>query len=268
MRYFQLLFTGIMFSCLTFGQIPQNTDFKVTRCISTSVVKKTKEGGKQIIVADISTSKLFENVSCELTASSSGSKTSYSWGSLEKGKKQLILEIPVVDKTTNFKYRFKSENNQIAEGDAVCNPPRKWKIYDIQVSHHDLGYADYYHFMRRDVREYGIEMGLDFCRKTDNLDDNCKFRWTVETSEPMTRFISSQKPEIIKELTERIMQGRIELGALHNSVYTEQMGYELMSRLFYTPNRYVRDLLHIDPAQTALIDDIVGYFQVQGLPKY
>jgi len=259
MRTLQLLLTGIIFSGLAFGQIPQNADFKITKFISTSIVKKTKEGEKQIIVADISTSKLLENVSCELTASSISSKSSYSWGHLDKGKKQFILEIPVVGKSTNFKYQIKSGNSKIAEGELVCNPPRKWKIYDIQVSHHDLGYADYYHFMRRDVREYGIEMALDFCRKTDNLDDNCKFRWTVETSEPMTRFISSQTPAVTKELSERIKQGRIELGALHNSVYTEQMSYELMSRLFYTPNRYIRDLLHIEPAQTALNDDVVGF---------
>ena len=33
----------------------------------------------------------------------------------------------------------------------------------VQVSHHDLGYADYYHMMRRDIREMGIEMSLDLC---------------------------------------------------------------------------------------------------------
>ena len=152
------------------------------------------------------------------------------------------------------------KNNKVITRDTfLLIPPRRWKVYDIQVSHHDMGYADYYHFMRRDIREYGIEKALDFCRKTDSLDDNCKFRWTVETSEPMTKFISSQPSGVLDELISRIKQGRIELGGLHNSVTTEQMGTELMSRLFYTPNRYIKDLLNIPSSQTALIQDVEGF---------
>jgi len=255
----QLLLIGNLFINFSVGQTVHNEDFKINKIISTSIVKKTEGGEKQIIVADISALKLFENLSCELTVSSTNLKTSFSWGPLDKENKQFFLEIPVVNKTTNYKYLIKTGNTKIADGELVCSPPRIWKIYDIQVSHHDMGYADYYHFMRRDVREYGIEMALDFCRKTDHLDDNCKFRWTIETSEPLSRFISSQPPAVTKELTARIKQGRIELGALHNSVSTEHLGYELMSRLFYTPNRHIRDLLHIAPAQTALDDDVVGF---------
>ncbi len=138
------------------------------------------------------------------------------------------------------------------------SPPRIWKVYDVQVSHHDMGYADYYQLMRRDVREMGIEMALDFCRRTDAWAPTDRFHWTVETSEPMTKFISSQPPAVLNELARRIREGRIALGALHNSVSTEMMGYESMARLFYTPNRYIRDLLAIPPARTALITDVVG----------
>ena len=128
------------------------------------------------------------------------------------------------------------------------------------MSHHDLGYADYYHLMRRDVREMGIEMALDFCRRTDS--------WACNGSVPLDRRNERAHDEIHQShnlLTssvislQRIKEGRIALGGLHNSVYTEMMGYESMARLFYTPNRYICDLLGIPPSRTALISDVVGF---------
>ena len=44
------------------------------------------------------------------------------------------------------------------------------------------------------------------------------------------------------------------------------MSYEVLARLFYTPNRHVVDLLGIPPAKTALIDDVVGL--TRSLPLY
>jgi hypothetical protein len=111
----------------------------------------------------------------------------------------------------------------------------------------------------------GLEMALDFCRRTDSWDSHEQFRWTVETSEPMTKFISSHSHAVLRDLAQRIREGRIVLGALHNSVYTEMMGYETMARLLYTPNRHICDLLDIPPSRTALISDVVGFLHVADL---
>ena len=129
----------------------------------------------------------------------------------------------------------------------------------MQVSHHDLGYADYYHMMRRDVREMGIEMAMEFARKTDGWPKESQFHWTVETSEPMIQYLSKQPEDVLNELYERIEKGQIALGGVHNSVSTEHLGYEAMARQFYTPNRYVCDWFDTEPSKTALNDDIVGF---------
>ena len=175
------------------------------------------------------------------------------------GKNRRFFEMPTVQKPDSAVITLLEGTDRIPLGKSLLTPPREWKVYDVQVSHHDLGYADYYHLMRRDVREMGIEMALDFCRRTDAFPATDQFRWTVETSEPMTRFISSQPPDVLRDLTARIKEGRIVLGGLHNSVYTEMMGYESMARLFYTPNRYICDLLGVPPSRTALITDVVGF---------
>ena len=119
--------------------------------------------------------------------------------------------------------------------------------------------------MRRDVREMGIEMAMDFARKTDDWPEESRFHWTVETSEPMIQYLSRQPKEVLNELFERINSGQISLGGIHNSVMTEHMSYEAMARHFYTPNRYVTDWFGTAPSKTALNTDVVGFSRALAL---
>ena len=52
---------------------------------------------------------------------------------------------------------------------------------------------------------------------------------------------------------------------MHNSASTEHLSYEMMARLFYTPNRYVADWLQVPASQTALNDDVVGFTRTLSL---
>lgn len=178
----------------------------------------------------------------------------------------LRIKIPVLKIEEKAKVLLEKSGHKILEKNVLLKPPKLWRIYDVQVSHHDLGYADYYHMMRRDVREWGIELALDYCRHTDSWPAESRFHWTVETSEPMTGFLQYQTDSVISELARRIREGRIDLGGLHNSVSTEHMSYEVLARAFYTPNRYIVDWMDIPPSKTALITDVVGF--VRSLPLF
>ncbi|MHB8951924.1 MAG: glycoside hydrolase family 38 N-terminal domain-containing protein [Pirellulaceae bacterium] len=179
-------------------------------------------------------------------------------GSVPSGDAVKSVRVPEVEQAVEVNVALHVGGAVADRHTVTWRPQRQWTIYHVAVSHHDLGYADYYHMMRRDVREWGIERALRFCRDTDDWDEDSRYRWTVETSEPLTGFIQSQSRETVDELVRRIREGRIELGAIHNSSNTEGMSYEALARLFYTPNRHVVDLLDIDPRQTALLDDVVG----------
>jgi hypothetical protein len=226
---------------------------------STSVVKKTPSGEKQIIAAEFNAGEPVGTLTVEIRTPEQRESVIARFDTIAQGKSRRYVEIPVIQKPDSAIIVLREGNALISSEKGLLSPPRKWRVYDVQVSHHDLGYADYYHLMRRDVREMGIEMALDFCRRTDAWPITDQFHWTVETSEPMTRFISSQSPEVLHDLSTRIKEGRIALGGLHNSVYTEMVGYESMARLFYTPNRYICDLLGVPPSRTALISDVVGF---------
>ena len=137
-------------------------------------------------------------------------------------------------------------------------PQKKWKLYCVAYSHHDLGFGDYPHRLRTTIRHANITRPLQFCRDTDGWDEESKFRFVIETSEPITSFLGSQPIEVAEELGRRLREGRIQLGGLHNTASTEQLGHELMARLFYLSNRHARDLLAAPKARTAQIDDVIG----------
>lgn len=257
--FFFLLFLGMMIMS-HLPAVSQNPASITVR--STSLVERSAQGDGQVCLADV---QVPENGSYLLELMLPGKKQISL--RLEVSEKQTAtFVIPVLTAAAPVKALLKKSGKTVAECSSMLKPPRNWTIYDVQVSHHDLGYADYYHMMRRDVREWGIELALENCRKTDTWPVESQFHWTVETSEPMTGFLQNQPDSVISELTRRIREGRIELGGLHNSVSTEHMSYEVLARAFYTPNRYIADWLGVPPSKTALDTDVVGF--VRSLPLY
>jgi hypothetical protein len=146
----------------------------------------------------------------------------------------------------------------LARREVAWQPQKKWKIYCVSYSHHDLGFGNYPHRLRTEIRHANIERPLQFCTETDGWDEDSKFRYVIETSEPITSFLGSHGEVDAAALTRRIREGRIQIGAVHNTANTEQMSYELMARLFYLTGRHTPDLLGVAPSKTAQIDDVIG----------
>jgi hypothetical protein len=140
----------------------------------------------------------------------------------------------------------------------LLQPQRKWKVYCVSYSHHDLGFGNYPHRLRTDIRHANIERPLQFCRETDSWDEDSRFRYVIETSEPITSFLATHGEADAAELARRVREGRIQIGAIHSTVNTEQMSHELLARLFYLTNRHTRDLLDVPVSRTGLIDDVIG----------
>jgi hypothetical protein len=137
-------------------------------------------------------------------------------------------------------------------------PARKWKVYCVSYSHHDLGFGNYPHRLRTDIRHGNIERPLRFCTETDGWEEDSKFRFVIETCEPITSFLGTHSEADARELARRVREGRIQVGAIHSTVNTEQLGHELLARLFYLGGRHVPDLLGVPPGRTALLDDVIG----------
>ncbi len=77
----------------------------------------------------------------------------------------------------------------LASRELTWQPQKKWQIYCVSYSHHDLGFGNYPHRLRTDIRHANIERPLKFCTETDGWDEDSKFRYVIETSEPLTSFL-------------------------------------------------------------------------------
>ena len=151
-----------------------------------------------------------------------------------------------------------ADGSLLARQELTWQPQRKWRIFCVSLSHHDLGFGNYPHRIRTEIRRANIERPLQFCAETDSWDDDSKFRFVIETSEPITSFLGSHSDADAIALARRIREGRIQIGGVHSTVNTEQLSHELMARLFYLSARHTPDLLGVPPPKTALIDDVPG----------
>lgn len=178
---------------------------------------------------------------------------------LEKGLDTLEISVLDIKKPTKIKFELLNTSQKaLAEKEMTWQPQKKWKVYYSAISHQDMGFITYYQNLRRANREGGIDIALDFCKETDSWEEDAKFRWNVETSEPILRWMSKQTPERIAEFKRRIKEGRIEIAAIHNTISSQMAGYEVFARSFYTPNRYIIDKLDVEPAKVAIINDVTG----------
>ncbi|KKL57116.1 hypothetical protein LCGC14_2238620, partial [marine sediment metagenome] len=181
-------------------------------------------------------------------------------GPIAAGASIIAIQVPDMTQPTDviFEIYKKDTSGPVAVQKATLQPQKKLTIYFVSYSHHDLGFGDYPHRIRTNIRHANIERPLEFCRRTDSWDFDDRYRFMIETSEPITSFLASHSPEDAMELAERIREGRIQIGALHNTANTGQLSHECMARLFYLTNRHCRDLLDIPPSRTAQNDDVIG----------
>ena len=200
----------------------------IIKIYATAVVKKNNGNPAQVGIIEI-LDKSITSINVELQFPDKTKK--YQFSNLEETQHMVSFEFPILKEATSVNVKITQNGTILLEDTVKFLPPKTWKIYDVQVSHHDLGYADYYQLMRRDVREMGIENAMEYARKTDGWPKNSQFHWTIETSEPMIQYLSEQPEEVLKELLERVKKGQIAIGGVHNSVSTEHLGYEAMARL-------------------------------------
>jgi hypothetical protein len=181
-------------------------------------------------------------------------------GEVPSGRSTNAVTVPDIATPAKLTIELLPETGDgvLARHELTWQPQKKWKIYCVSYSHHDLGFGDYPHRLRTDIRHANIERPLKFCTETDGWDEDSKFRYVIETSEPITSFLGSHSEADAAELARRIREGRIQIGAMHNTASTEQMSYELMARLFYLTGRHTPDLLGVAPSKTAQIDDVIG----------
>jgi len=234
---------------------------RVEKIEPTSLFPKVREGDplRQRAILHLNNSAAPLALVAKITFGSSAPYTE-ELGEAPTGKSTRPIYLADISLPTLLKVQVlqKSSGQILARQEVIWQPQKKWTVYCVSYSHHDLGFGDYPHRLRTTIRHANIRLPLQFCRETDDWPKNDQYRYMIETGEPITSFINFFGKEEAKELGRRIREGRIQIGGLHNTASTEQLGHELLARLFYISGRHAPDLLGSPKGKTVQQDDVIG----------
>ena len=255
-----LFFVGIGAAAVS-GKAMADDEIKITKVAPTLFFPKVKGGEPPRQLARLGIANGGPAAEMKVKVSMRGAPAyEKPLGRVEAGDSVKDIHIPDVGQPAELTIELyrQDEPRPVDSRTIPWRPQKKWNVYCISYSHHDLGYGDYPHRLRTTIRHANIDRPLQFCRETDQWDDDSKFRFIIETSEPLTSFLGSRTEAQAAELAQRVHEGRIQIGALFCTANTEHLSHECLARLFYLTNRHGRDLLGTPASRAAQIDDVVG----------
>lgn len=128
---------------------------------------------------------------------------------LTAGFNKVELNLPKVDKPTDYIAKVIIDNRAPMQKQFTLSPVREWEIFFVQHTHTDIGYTRPQTEILPEHLKY-IDNALDYCDLTDNYPDAAKFRWTIETSWSIREYLQSRPQAQIDRLIKRLKEGRIE----------------------------------------------------------
>ena len=111
---------------------------------------------------------------------------------LASGVNDLEVLLPDLSEPADVRLSFvdPKRNRELASWSGEWQPQKKWTIHCVTYSHHDLGYGNIPHRLRRENRIENMELMLKYCDQTDDWPYESRYRAVLETSEPITTYLS------------------------------------------------------------------------------
>jgi len=149
-----------------------------------------------------------------------------------KGATVVKFSLPDISEPTPVTFVLTVEDRECDRISITWQPQRKWQVYLIPITHHDLGYTDTIENVMNRYAGFYDDI-LRFCRDTDNWPDEAKYRYTAEGAWAMKHFVETRDKKSIDELGKYVRQGRIEIGALMGNEISALCSHEELVRLMY-----------------------------------
>jgi alpha-mannosidase len=165
---------------------------------------------------------------CQIT----GRKMTETAAIVPKGVSEVKFSFPDINEPTPATFILFVDDRQQDHRSMTWQPQRKWDIYFIPITHHDLGYTDTIENVMNRYAGFYDDI-LQFCRDTDDWPDEAKYRYTAEGAWAMKHFIETRDKKSIDELGKYVRQGRIEIGALMGNEISALCSHEELVRLMY-----------------------------------
>ncbi len=135
------------------------------------------------------------------------------------GEQCLHLFVPEVDAPARFTLTLQTGDDRIS-APIVIEPQRKWSIHLVHHSHFDYGYTDPQPMVMDTHLRY-LDAAIDLVDATSDWPDEARFRWNIEVTYPLRRWMANRPASMRSELIRQVKDGRMEIGALPFSMHTE-----------------------------------------------
>jgi hypothetical protein len=147
---------------------------------------------------------------------------------VDQGRTRVLLFVPGVDAARSERVALEADG-QHAEAALELRPQRRWQVHLVHHSHLDIGYTDPQHLVLGHHLRY-LDAVLDLAAATDDWPEPARFRWNVETTWPLQRWLAVRPRSARDELLRRVHDGRIEVCALPYSMHTEAYSIDELAR--------------------------------------
>ncbi len=156
-----------------------------------------------------------------------------------RGMTVMKFSFPDISEPTPVTFVLTVKGQEHDRHSMIWQPQRKWDIYFVPITHHDLGYTDTIENVLNRYAGFYDDI-LRFCRQTDNWPDEAKYRYTAEAAWAMKHFVDTRDKESLDELGKYVRQGRVEIGALMGNQISTLCSHEELVRLMYPSFRMAR----------------------------
>jgi len=180
-----------------------------------------------------------EEVKIALQYQIAGQSMRESRATVSKGTTTVRFPFPDLSRPEPVTLILTAEGREHDRHSMTWLPQRKWEIYFVPITHHDLGYTDTIENVLNRYAGFYDDI-LRFCRQTDNWPDETKYRYTAEGAWAMKHFVETRDEESLEELGKYVRQGRIEIGALMGNQISTLCSHEELVRLMYPSFRMAR----------------------------
>jgi len=129
------------------------------------------------------------------------------------------LFVPEVQGPSRFELILDA-NGDSARASIVVEPQRKWSIHLVHHSHFDYGYTDQQPRVIDNHLRF-LDAAVDLVDATNDWPDEAKFRWNIEVTYPLRKWMAARPASLRNELIRQVKDGRMEIAALPFSMHSE-----------------------------------------------
>ncbi|MGC9943464.1 MAG: polysaccharide lyase family protein [Verrucomicrobiota bacterium] len=126
---------------------------------------------------------------------------------IRAGQQTVDLAVPAVDQATWFAASVTVGDQTYTTASVEMKPMRKWIVYVLPHSHHDLGYTDIQPHIR-EKQMHNLDLALDEITRTKDYPAGAQFVWNAEVLWSMDDYLTYHPEKAIRMIT-AIRDGKV-----------------------------------------------------------